>query len=176
MHAHSRKSVVAQVLKLGVPFAVATALFWWIFGVTQDEPNSIVSIITFGLLGGLLFGLFLTVYERWRWGTVESTTHPSFAGDGAILLETPAIHDQTNGWLATNGTELLFRVDSPNYRDLRINLGRIKQVREWKPTGSSGEGFEVDLIDGAVERFEIEDAQPWYATLEKIGVRAVVLE
>ena len=83
------------------------------------------------------------------------------------MIETPAIHDSVNGYLALTDEEILFRVNSTNYRDLHIALNRVKEIAEWKPSGSSGEGIQVELIDGRTERFEIEDATPWRNVLAR---------
>lgn len=162
-----KRGFFVQMLTTGLPFAIGGAIFWWLFGVMQDEGYSITSIILFGLVSGLIFGWILTAYERWRWGEVRATSHPSFTKDGPTMIETPAIHDSVNGYLALTDEEILFRVNSTNYRDLHIALNRVKEIAEWKPSGSSGEGIQVELIDGRTERFEIEDATPWRNVLAR---------
>ena len=164
-----RRGFFTQMLTTGLPFAVGGAIFWWLFGVMQDEGNPIESILLFGLISGLIFGWTLTAYERWRWGSVRATSHPSFTADGPTRIETPAIHDSVNGFLALTDEEILFRVNSTNYRDLHIALNRVKEIAEWKPSGSSGEGIQVELVDGRTERFEIEDATPWRNALARFG-------
>jgi hypothetical protein len=134
-----------------------------------DDGNPIESILFFGLFSGLIFGSTLTAYERWRWGSVRATTHPSFASDGPTRIESPAIHDSVNGYLALTDEEILFRVSSTNYRDLHIDLNRVKEIVEWNPSGSSGAGIQVELVDGRTERFEIEDATPWRNALQRFS-------
>lgn len=164
---YRRRGFFTQMATTALPFAIGGALFWWLFGVMRDEPNTIGSIVLFGLIAGILFGWILTAYERWRWGSVQATSHPSFTADGPTRIETPAIHDSVNGYLALTDEEILFRVNSTNYRDLHIGLNRIRKVVEWKPSGSSGEGIQVELVDGRTERFEVQDASPWRALVSR---------
>lgn len=164
-----RRGFFTQMLMTALPFAIGGAVFWWLFGVMRDEPNPFLSIILFGIVSGLIFGWTLTAYERWRWGSVRATSHPSFAGDGETKIETPAVHDSVTGYLALTDREILFRVNSTNYRDLHIALDRVKRISEWRPSGSSGDGIEVELVDGRTERFEMEDASPWEGLRQRFG-------
>lgn len=157
----ARPGFARQAVRYGLPFGLGMALIWWAIGLLRDDPQSLGAVLLFGLVAGVIGGVFVTAYEFWHWKKVEDTELPDFSGDGELLVATPAIHNGIDGWLAANAQEILFRVRSTNVTDLHFPLPMIRSIMFWKPTGSSAEGIELNLVSGETERFELEDMKAW---------------
>ncbi|HEX8636946.1 MAG TPA: hypothetical protein VF692_02700 [Pyrinomonadaceae bacterium] len=125
-----------------------------------------------GLLGGILFGLGMALFVKYQ-SNKFTQTRPLIS-DENIVKEGPANHllklEGVGGWIYLIDSRLIFVSHKFNIKnhELSIPLSEISIAESGKTLGILSNRLILNLKNGQIEKFIVNDAKNWANHIEKI--------
>jgi hypothetical protein len=161
---------------MGLFFAVSQGL---ILGMSHGI-NGVLLEISIGLGGGLvagvLFGFFISVFVKVQTKKFEPLRH-QMAEQHKIVFEGGANHflnkEGVGGWLFLTSELLFFKSHKFNIQkhELSIPISIIKSVNPCKLLKFAKTGLKIEKIDGTLETFAVNNPDEWTAKINELIVK-----
>lgn len=162
----------------------------------KEIKKSILAGFAFGLLFGLFFALRFSVEQAIYVGPISGLVFGIiiyfFVTSNAVKLQTQ-IENENEATIIRSGGANQFRngevvggklyllpdklqFKSHNFNiqnhELKIDLEQIQQMRFFNTLGLIPNGFEIQTVNGQIEKFVVDGRKQWRDEIEKIKNRA----
>jgi hypothetical protein len=128
--------------------------------------------LTIGLLSGTVFGFSMAVFVHFQ--SKKFTQNRPLLPDEKLVKEGPANHklksEATGGWIYLTDSRLFFvshKINLQNH-NLAIPLAEIGAVEKGKSFTLIPNQLQVNLKNGQIERFIVNDVKSWINEIEKL--------
>jgi len=160
-------------LEFGIIMAISLIAYDFITmdqWTTKEITKSIVAGLVTGALCGLSFSWINAKFSNSKF--IVNSTKIFFDLNEQLILETPANHfkgiEAVGGKLYLTNKRFVFKSHKLNVQrhELSINLSDIIIAEKHKTFGLINNGLIVQTINGAKEKFVLEDANKWIIQLD----------
>jgi hypothetical protein len=147
--------------QIGLSFGIMMGLFYayrygWEEGVFT------------GLFSGVLFGLLMAGFTKYQ--SRKFTQNRPLSADEKLIKEGPANHQTNGGWIYLTDSRFLFVSHKVNIKTekLSIPLSEIASAAKGRSLGIIPNKLILNLKNGQVENFIVNDAKGWIKQIESV--------
>jgi hypothetical protein len=148
-------------LQMGIPFGL-------IMGVFYAFQYGLKMSLVIGAFAGFFFGLFIALVSHFQ--SKKFTSNRPLQEDEKLLKEGHANYQSKSGWIYLTDSRLLFVTHKLNIKnhELSIPLAEIVSVLVGKSLVFFSNRLIVNLKNGQVERFFVNDAKGWKKQFDSV--------
>lgn len=170
---YEKKPGTKVFLKVGL---LAGLFFCLFFGIALTFLYDLQKALIMGPISGLVFGLFmaLMLYFFSKSKKVSDQTKLEGVNESEIMYAGAANHfvkrEAVGGKLYLLNDRLIFKSHNLNVQNhtLSIKIDNINELIFFSPLGIVKNGLQINLKDGAIEKFVVNNRDIWKQYIEQL--------